>query len=269
MNPPVERKITREEAWALVDPERWAEIHAFQRAELRSHSVARRLQGFDTLLCSWPVPGEVAYVPPPAAVCGVAEDWPRRTVIALTGVDSWLRACELEAMFVGGVAVAVVARPRYTRDVDVLAIVPDERLEAAIARLPEFGLELLDPAGALGMARRRGLLLLHHVPSRLNVNVLLAVTPFHTEAVRAAAHEHIYGLDLRVPRPEDLIILKAFANRGQDQIDISYILDLCEGLDLERVRRIVGEVAAATATPEILENLERLIALAERDRRRR
>jgi predicted nucleotidyltransferase len=267
MSEPAERSITVEEAWALVDPERWAEIHAIERAELRAHTVAERLRGFDQLLCSWPVPGEIPYAPP-AAGTGVAEDWPRRTIIALAGVDAWLRACDLEAVFVGGVAVAIVARPRYTRDLDVMAIIPDERLEEVLVRLPEFGLALLDPAGAREQARRRGLLLLHHLPSQLNVDVLLAVTPFHAEAVRAARHEHVYGIDLRVPRAEDLIILKALASRGQDQIDISYILDLCEDLDLARVRRIVGEVAVATCMPELLENLERLIALAERQRRR-
>jgi hypothetical protein len=64
---------------------------------------------------------------------------------------------------------------------------------------------------------------------------------------------------VRVPTPEDLIIMKAVAQRPKDLNDIEAILRAHPDLDLDRVMRWTREFAAALETPEILVGLERLL----------
>jgi predicted nucleotidyltransferase len=51
----------------------------------------------------------------------------------------------------------------------------------------------------------------------------------------------VSGVRVPLPRPEDLIILKAVAHRPQDLVDIEAILAAQPRLNLRRVRRWVRE----------------------------
>jgi hypothetical protein len=72
---------------------------------------------------------------------------------------------------------------------------------------------------------------------------------------------------VKLPQVEDLIIMKAIAQRPQDLRDIEGLLDVHPDANLERVRRWLGEFAAAMTMPDILEEFEKL--LAQRKSRRR
>jgi hypothetical protein len=65
---------------------------------------------------------------------------------------------------------------------------------------------------------------------------------------------------IKAPTPEDLIIMKAVAQGAKDLDDIEALLRVHKGLDLDRVRRWAGEFAAALEAPEIIDNLERMLA---------
>ena len=68
------------------------------------------------------------------------------------------------------------------------------------------------------------------------------------------------GIDVTIARAEDLVIYKAVAWRPQDQQDIERLLTLHgRTMDLERIRRIVGEFAEALEEPERVDELERVI----------
>jgi len=63
-----------------------------------------------------------------------------------------------------------------------------------------------------------------------------------------------------LPRPEDLITLKAVAHRPQDLADIEAILAAQPRLHLRRVRRWIQEFSQALSMPEILRDRERLLS---------
>jgi hypothetical protein len=72
----------------------------------------------------------------------------------------------------------------------------------------------------LEFARRTRVLLLRHVESGIDIDVILSGLPFEAEAVsRAAAHD-LGGVRVRLPQVEDLLIMKAIAHRPQDLRDI-------------------------------------------------
>ena len=112
-----------------------------------------------------------------------------------------------------------------------------------------------------GFARRTRVLLVRHEPSGLDVDVVVAGLPFEKELLERGATVVVGGVSTPVCSAEDLIILKAVAGRARDWGDIEGVLDANPGLDRERVRRWVEQFAAALEAPEIMEHIEKLLAL--------
>jgi hypothetical protein len=63
----------------------------------------------------------------------------------------------------------------------------------------------------------------------------------------------------RLPQIEDLLIMKAVAQRPQDLRDIEGLLDAHPDTDLERVLATVREFAAALTMPDLLDGFERVL----------
>jgi hypothetical protein len=72
----------------------------------------------------------------------------------------------------------------------------------------------------------------------------------------------------KLPQVEDLLIMKAVAQRPQDLRDIEGLLDVHPEADVERVRAWVREFATAITMPDLLEGFEKLLA-QRRSRQRR
>ena len=173
-----------------------------------------------------------------------------------------LRAQRVRGMIIGGVAASLLGRPRTTRDVDVLVWIEDAgEWGAFLSAARAYGLEprIEDP---LGFAARSRVLLLHHVPSGIDVDISLAALPFEAEAIARAAPLKLGRIRVPLPSPEDLIIMKAIAHRPRDAADIEAILDAHPDLDRARTRRWVKEFASALETPELLIDLDVLLKRA-------
>ncbi len=124
--------------------------------------------------------------------------------------------------FIGGLALQRWGEPRLTQDVDVIVIsgfgreahYADEFLSVFAPRIPdarEFAL------------RHRVLLLLGR--DAIPLDVALGAMPFEERAVgRSSPFSVAEGFSLRTCSAEDLIVLKAFAGRAQDWIDIEGII---------------------------------------------
>lgn len=161
-------------------------------------------------------------------------------------------------MVIGGLAVALVGRPRTTRDVDAVIQLDEDRWQEFLATGARYGFapRLAD---ALDFARQSRVLLVRHEKSGIDVDLSLAQLPFEQEAVARTRTTKVKGLAVPIATPEDLIIMKAVAHRDRDLIDIAGILDVHPKLDLERIRRWVGEFADVLEAPELLNDLEKLL----------
>lgn len=167
-------------------------------------------------------------------------------------------------MIVGGVAASILGRPRATRDIDVAALLDSDRWAEFLATsaLRGFVSRLSDP---IGFAREARVLLLRHVASETDIDVILAALAFEREMIARGQGIMIAGVSVRLPTPEDLLVTKAVAHRARDIADIDALLDANPGLDLRRVRRWVRAFAEALDEPAIANDLEAQI----RRRRRR
>ena len=66
--------------------------------------------------------------------------------------------------------------------------------------------------------------------------------------------------EVRLPTPEDLIILKAIANREKAREDIRRISAVYPSLDRARIERWVREYGELLETPELWSEIEPLLA---------
>jgi len=58
---------------------------------------------------------------------------------ALRDLVAWLESSHTRAIVIGGVAASLLGRPRATRDVGVLALVPEDRWEEFLHQGEQFG----------------------------------------------------------------------------------------------------------------------------------
>ncbi len=155
---------------------------------------------------------------------------------------------------IGGIAVSLLSRPRLTADLDVLLLLSIEDLPRLIEHATAEGFEPRI-SDACGFARQNRVVLLRHVASGVNVDISLGALPFEHEVVARSALCQLGGLEVRVPTPEDLIILKAVAHRPKDLLDIREIIETHPDLDRDRIRRWLTQFAAALEMPELWDDI--------------
>jgi hypothetical protein len=112
-------------------------------------------------------------------------------------------------------------------------------------------------ADAAQFARERRVLLLRS-PKGVGLDVALAALPFEELAVqRSTLFEYPPGIALRTCSAEDLVILKAFAGRSQDWVDVERIIVRQTGkLDWGYVRQQLRPLAELKGEPKVLDQLE-------------
>lgn len=183
----------------------------------------------------------------------------------LRDLGVWLQAGKVSGAVIGGLAASLLGRPRLTRNVDVLVLVDESQWADFMAAGAEHGF-VPRRDDALTFARETQVLLLRHQGSGIDVDVVFGGLPFEKEAVARCTWVELSGVRLPLPLPEDLIVMKAVAHRPQDLADIEAILAAHPKINARRVKRWVREFAAALEIPEILTDLEAL--LAQRRKRR-
>ena len=183
---------------------------------------------------------------------------------ALKSLVRWFEAAKVRGVIIGGVANTFLGRPRMTRDVDGMVWLGDDsRTADFIALAGRFGIvPRIDDAVAFARANR--VMLLTHPASAINIDVSSGCLPFEDELLDRSQVDSSLGFKIPLPTPEDLIVLKLLPSRPHDLSDIEGIMDAHPNLDVARVRLWAGRFAAAAEMPEIVENLERLLAARDR-----
>lgn len=158
---------------------------------------------------------------------------------------------------IGGLALQRWGEPRETIDVDVTLLTGFGDEESFIREIlgwyePRVG----DPAG-FALENR---VLLVQAPSGVGIDIALGGMPFEEAAVaRATLYEFAPGVSLPTASAEDLIVMKAFASRPKDWVDLEGIVIRQEGrLDWVYVESHLYPLVALKEEPEILERLAAL-----------
>ena len=158
--------------------------------------------------------------------------------------------------FIGGVALMRWGEPRETVDADMTLMTGFGGEEPFIQTL----LKYFEPriTNAAQFARERRVLLLRS-KTGVGLDVALGALPFEELVVkRSSLFVYPPDISLRTCSAEDLIVLKSFAGRSQDWVDVERIIVRQTGrLDWDYIREQLAPLAELKETPEILDRLER------------
>jgi predicted nucleotidyltransferase len=178
---------------------------------------------------------------------------------ALADLMGWLDAAQAPFMIIGGVAASVLGRPRLTQDVDALVILSESDCARAMRIAAQHNiLPRIDDA--LQFAKRSRVLLMRHATSGVDIDVTLGDLVFERAAIERSENRVVGGMRLRLPRVEDLLVMKAIARRPKDVQDLEGLLAAHPEADVEAARRWVREFATAMSMPDMLEEFDALLA---------
>lgn len=176
----------------------------------------------------------------------------------LYDLAAWLRAARVPGAVIGGVAVAILGRPRLTRDLDALVFLEEAKWAEFLKKGRRHGF-VVRFADSLQFARECRILLIRHLPSGLDVDMTLGSSQYDQEAIERSVEVRVGRKKIRVVSADDLVVMKAVAHRPRDLADIEGLLDAGVSLNLKHVRHWVNEFAEILEMPELRRDLEGLL----------
>jgi hypothetical protein len=158
--------------------------------------------------------------------------------------------------FIGGLAIQRWGEPRVTKDVDVTLLTGFGEERPYIEILLDRYLPRIDNVVEFALRNR---VLLLKTKTGIGIDVALGGVPYEETLVkRATAFEFLPGLSLRTCSAEDLVVLKAFADRPRDWEDVQGIVVRQESLDWDYIGAQIQPLAEAKQSPHILDRLSQM-----------
>lgn len=184
-------------------------------------------------------------------------------VLALKNLMRVIEA-DYQGMIIGGMAVIALGYPRVTTDIDATVLASLDDLGSLIERLQTQGIvPRMD--NVLDFARDHHVLLMRHESTGIDIDITVAMLPFEEEAIFHRQVVDFAGVNILIPRVDDLIIYKMVASRSEDLRDVEeLLLRHMDRIDLGRVTRVVSQFAEVLEDPDMVRQLEDLIKQARR-----
>jgi predicted nucleotidyltransferase len=176
----------------------------------------------------------------------------------LDALQHLIERFENHGLIIGGIAASLLGRPRLTVDLDAVILLSIDDLPKLIESAIKEGMTTRI-ADAEAFARKNRVLLLKHESSGINIDISLGGLPFESEMVRRGQETRLGNLCLRLPTPEDLIIMKAIARRPKDIEDIKAVAASHPNLDKQRIQDWVEQFGAALELPDLWSEIEKLL----------
>lgn len=184
---------------------------------------------------------------------------------AAAGIEAFCAARRWRCCVIGGLAVQRWGEPRQTRDVDLTL------LTGIGGEAPFVDAILLQYAPRIPEARRFALerrVVLVETADRIPLDISLGALPYEARVIeRASPFEVEPGVTVTTCCAEDLLILKAFAGRVQDWLDVEGVL-VRQGSNVHR-ELVLDELRPLLDLKEDEEAEPRLVALFRKHLARR
>jgi hypothetical protein len=161
-------------------------------------------------------------------------------------------------VIIGGIAVGLLGKPRYTADVDAMILLSTQEIPQFL-KLAQTENIIPRIKNAEDFARKNRVLLLQHIPTKIEIDISLGILPFEEEMVERGNLKSFANLSARLPTPEDLIVMKAIAHRPKDLEDIRTIVDNNPELDLKRIEYWVKSFAEVLEMPDLWMQIEEIL----------
>lgn len=180
-----------------------------------------------------------------------------RLVKLAAEVQSYLDAQSWQNCLIGGLVMQRWGEVRLTKDVDLTLLTGFGGEERFVDLL--LGQYAGRQANARDFALRYRVLLLQSADG-IGIDISLGALPFEEGLMRRASwFEYAADARLRTCSAEDFVVLKAFANRERDWLDLETVLvRQGERLDWQHIRQELPPLCELKDAPDIPERLERI-----------
>lgn len=158
--------------------------------------------------------------------------------------------------FIGGLALLRWGEPRETIDVDLTLLTGFGGEDRFVSILLSRFEPRIEDAARFALTSR---VLLLRTTSGVGLDIALGGLPFEESVVaRSSPYAFPGDVSLRTCSAEDLIVLKSFAARPKDWLDVEGIIVRQTGrLDWAYIHHHLAPLAELKGEPELLEQLER------------
>ena len=172
-------------------------------------------------------------------------------------IQSLCRERGWEFCFIGGLALQRWGEPRLTGDVDLTILTGFGQETAYVEQLCRAYPGRI--AGAAEFAHRTRVLLLQSARG-IPIDISLGALPFEQRVIeRATLYEFLPEVRLNTCSAEDLVVLKAFADRSRDWADIEgIVLRTGARLDWAMIEAELQPLCEVKEAPDILARLRTL-----------
>ena len=175
----------------------------------------------------------------------------------LTALQRLLDRFGAQGVIIGGVATGFLGKPRFTVDLDAMFLASTKDIVRILELAKENGIEPRTEK-VIEFAQKSRVLLLRHTASRANIDISLGILPFEEEVVARSIVHNAGQLSVRLPTPEDLIIMKAIAHRPKDLLDIQAVIESHPDLDVARIKNWVKQFAEVLEMPSLWDDIAEL-----------
>lgn len=183
----------------------------------------------------------------------------------LESLQRLLERFDGQGAIIGGIAVSILGKARHTEDLDAMFLLSTQEIGRFLELAKSEGIEPRMEHAA-DFARRNRVLLLRHALTGTNIDISLGILPFEQELVeRSTVYQVDEKLQLRLPTPEDLVIMKAVAHRPRDLEDIRAIGEKYPNLDKKRIEQWVKAFADALELPELWPKIKTILESKENE----
>ena len=168
---------------------------------------------------------------------------------ALVSIVTFLDRHEIPYMVIGGIANVVWGIPRTTLDVELTIWVDEQRLSQLAEMMIQTFSSRVEHAAAFVNETR---VLPLTTAEGVDVDVIFGQLLYEQQAIQRATRHAIQGVEVRVCRPEDLVIHKLVSEPPKDRDDVRGLLQQQAGrLDRAYLDAHVAELARALDRPDI------------------
>ena len=175
---------------------------------------------------------------------------------AAAEIQHFLRRAGERYCFIGGIALQRWGEPRFTRDVDVTLLCPYGAEQQVVKPLLAAFASRVPEASAFATKHR---VLLLSSGKGIPIDVALGGIPFEERCVTRATEFDFGEVRLLTCSAEDLVVLKAFAGRPQDWVDMEAVaVRQHRALDWNLVLEELEPLAAVRDVPGLLDRLRQL-----------
>lgn len=167
-----------------------------------------------------------------------------------------------KGVIIGGIATGFLGKPRFTVDLDAMFLASTKDIPHILELAKAVGIEPRTDK-VEEFAKKSRVLLMRHTASGVNIDISLGILPFEEEVIERSVAHKMETVSVRLPTPEDLIIMKAIAHRPKDLEDIRTVVDNNPNLDNDRIEYWVKSFAEVLEMPDLWKQIEAILKRME------